>query len=258
MDCSFLVDNMVWSYSRIVAFEDCPYRFLLTYILKIPRIRHKFFSDYGTFVHHIIQKYLTGELKKEELAGYYLSHFYEYVIGKSPDMKIFSKYFSQGLQYFKNVRITDEKILGVEQEFRFDIGNKNFVGYIDKLYEDDDGLVIADNKSRILEPRSGKCKPTKNDKELDKYLRQLYLYSEAVRQKYGIFPYRLEFNCFRSGTTVSEKFDEHAFAETKKWTTDMIKGISNETEWAPKIDWFGCKYLCDQSDNCEYFQMYER
>ena len=29
-----LIDDMVWSYSRIKAFEDCPYRWYLKYIKK--------------------------------------------------------------------------------------------------------------------------------------------------------------------------------------------------------------------------------
>lgn len=75
MKYSHIIDEMTWSYSRITAYEDCPYRFYLKYIKKIKGVRH-FFSDYGSFMHLIIQKFLTGELKKSELVGYYLTNAY--------------------------------------------------------------------------------------------------------------------------------------------------------------------------------------
>ena len=42
-----LIDDMVWSYSRIKAFEDCPYRWYLKYIKKFHG-KDMFFSSYGS------------------------------------------------------------------------------------------------------------------------------------------------------------------------------------------------------------------
>ena len=44
-----LIDDMVWSYSRIKAFVDCPYRFYLKYIRHIHG-KEMFFASYGTFM----------------------------------------------------------------------------------------------------------------------------------------------------------------------------------------------------------------
>ena len=44
-----LIDDMVWSYSRIKAFVDCPYRFYLKYIRHIHG-KEMFFASYGTFI----------------------------------------------------------------------------------------------------------------------------------------------------------------------------------------------------------------
>lgn len=49
-----LIDDMVWSYSRIKAFEDCPYRWYLKYIKKFHG-KDMFFSSYGTFMHKLIE-----------------------------------------------------------------------------------------------------------------------------------------------------------------------------------------------------------
>ena len=51
-----LIDDMVWSYSRIKAFEDCPYRWYLKYIKKFHG-KDMFFSSYGTFMHNFTDAY---------------------------------------------------------------------------------------------------------------------------------------------------------------------------------------------------------
>ena len=40
-----------------------------------------FFSDYGGFVHQIMEQYLQGELDEQDLSLYYLTHFREAVGG---------------------------------------------------------------------------------------------------------------------------------------------------------------------------------
>ena len=40
-----LIEDMVWSYSRIKAFDDCPYRWYLKYIRHLHG-KDMFFSDY--------------------------------------------------------------------------------------------------------------------------------------------------------------------------------------------------------------------
>ena len=55
-----LIDDMVWSYSRIKAFEDCPYRWYLKYIKRFHG-KDMFFSSYGTFMHKLIELYHKGE-----------------------------------------------------------------------------------------------------------------------------------------------------------------------------------------------------
>lgn len=254
MNYSHIIDDMTWSYSRITTYEDCPYRFYLKYIKKL-KGEPLFFSDYGSFMHLIIQKYLTGELTREELPTYYLANFRKSVIGKAPNLAIFQNYFRQGLEYLRNIQPPEDEILGVEKEISFTLGEKKFIGYIDKVSRSD-GIDITDNKSRALKPRTLRKRPTKSDKELDQFLRQLYIYSISVMNEYGEFPKHLIFNCFRTQTSIVEPFDLEKFKNTEKWALDTIDCISKETEWKPNIEWFRCKYLCDCNSQCEYFQMF--
>lgn len=254
MKCSHIIDEMVWSYSRITTYETCPYRFFLVYILNVEKQR-LFFSDYGSFMHSIIEKYLTGVLKKCELDKYYLSEFYNNVKGKAPNISIFKNYFQQGLEYVKNFSFPFSDIVEVEKKVSFDIGDKKFVGIIDAVAKDENGLIVIDNKSRNLKPRNPKKKTTKSEIELNKYLRQLYIYSKAVAQEYNQTPQKLCFNCFRNKSTIVEPFEFEAFEKSQRWALEMIETIRNTEEWMPKLDYFVCNHLCDVCSHCEYKQL---
>lgn len=254
MNCSHIVSEMTWSYSRITAYEDCPYRFYLKYIKKTKGIRH-FFSDYGSFMHLIIQKFLTGELHNEDLVGYYLTNFRKNVVGKAPTPKIFKNYFQQGIEYLKNIEMPSGEIIGVEKEISFNLNGRDFIGYIDRVSKCD-GIEIVDNKSRALKPRSNRPKPTKTDEELDQYLRQLYIYSIPIEREFGECPKRLIFNCFRTQSNIVEPFNSSAYEQTKQWALDTIDAISKEEDWKPNIEFFKCHNLCDVCNECEYYQMF--
>lgn len=47
-----IIDQMTWSYSRIKAFDDCPYRWFLKYIKCEPG-SEMFFASYGSFMHEL-------------------------------------------------------------------------------------------------------------------------------------------------------------------------------------------------------------
>lgn len=256
MNCSHIIDEMVWSYSRLTTFETCPYRFFLTYILKLDKKR-LFFSDYGSFVHKIIEKYLTGELESDRMEMYYLTEWKNNVFGQAPNSSIFKNYFQQGLQYMRNFSFPYENIVKVEKKIEFKINEKPFVGFIDAVAADS-GIIIVDNKSRDLKQRSGRKKPTKTDCELDKYLRQLYLYSTDIYNEYQKFPAELCFNCFRSGTVIKEPFVKEKYDDTQDWALDLIDTIRNTDDWVPNVDYFVCNYLCDVCHHCEYNHLSER
>ena len=70
----------------------CPYKFFLTYIKRYES-EPMFFSSYGSFMHKIIEMYLLGLLKREELPQFYLTNFQNDVQGKAPKPEIFKSYF---------------------------------------------------------------------------------------------------------------------------------------------------------------------
>jgi hypothetical protein len=247
--------DMTWSYSRITAYEDCKYKFFLSYLQGL-KGEDMFFANYGIFVHDILGKYLSGDMKKSELGIHYLLNFKDSVIGRAPSSSIFNNYFEQGLNYLDNIDFPYDKsqIVVVEKKENFSLDDKRFVGILDCVVNDNDELVIVDHKSRSLKQRSKRGKITQTDIELDNYLRQLYIYSIPVHNTFGKYPSRLEFNCFRNNEIISEPFKTDTFNDVKKWALDLIDEIENNEKWNPNLEFWKCSHLCELHNECEYFQ----
>lgn len=254
MKYSNIISDFTWSYSRINQFEMCPYAFLLNYIKHTPK-KPMFFSEYGSFIHKLIEQHLNGKFEKDALAKEYLTRFKAEVIGKAPSRDIFKSYFEQGFSYFSDFSFPYKNPLFVEQRVNFNIDGKPFVGVIDCVAKENDEIILLDNKSRALKPRSNRKKPTKTDGELDRYLRQLYLYSIPIKDIFHVYPTRLEFNCFRTGQLISEPFKMDEFERAKQWASESINTIIENDDWSPKLDFWKCNHICDLSDECEYYAM---
>ena len=205
-----LIDDMVWSYSRIKAFVDCPYRFYLKYIRHIHG-KEMFFASYGTFMHKLIETYFKEGKSPRQLTDIYLRDFKKEVVGRAPNKTVFGNYFTGGLEYLRGIHPFPYRPAAIEKKVDFKVNGIPFIGYIDFLGELDGSLYVVDNKSRVLKPRSKREKPTKTDEELDAYLRQLYLYSAAVEEEYGVRPHKLCFNCFRTDKLLVNNVMDAAF-----------------------------------------------
>lgn len=250
-----LIEDMTWSYSRITCFDDCPYKWFMKYILEIKE-EPQFYASYGSFMHKLLEMYYKGKISKEEMKTKFLFDFSSQVAGLRPSEAIVASYINKGINYLENFKELPYELVAVEDAIHFDIRGTPFVAVIDYIGRDADGLVIVDNKSRELKPRSKRKKPTANDQMIDDMLRQLYIYSAAVKFKYGEFPKKLCFNCFKNGQFIEEDFKEDKYTATIDWAMRKIEAIKKaETEdFYPYIDFFMCHYLCGLSSECCYWE----
>lgn len=244
-----LIRDMVWSYSRIKAFEACPYRWFLNYI-EHRRETDQFYSSFGSYMHSLMAEFYEGKAEPDELAARFLSGFRENVKGIRPSPELAAKYIEAGAGFLRGLTMPAEEIVGVEKQIFFALDSIPFTGFIDLLTRTDEGLIITDHKSRTLKPRTGKNPPTKGDREIDDMLRQLYLYSASVRDEYGVFPAKLRFNCFRNGVLIEEPFREEAYEEAVRWAVDSVGKIMETEDFAPMPDYFACRWLCGFRDWC--------
>ena len=254
-DYSFIIDQMMWSFSRLNSFYNCKKEWKLHYI-DCYKSRDSAFSQFGTLVHKGLEKFEKGEISLFEIVDWYNDNFDKYVTERFPfnqykDLR--QSYYEVGLNYFENIDLMLDKnqVLGIEKRVEFEIDGVPFVGYIDLLLEDKKTgeITILDHKSASLKfLKSGKISKSDEAHFLE-FKRQLYLYSIAVRKEFGKVDY-LQWNMFRDGRQVVIPWNKREYNEAIKWARDTLAAIKNETEWEEKYDRFYCDNMCGMRDHC--------
>lgn len=253
-----LVKDMTFSHSRLTCFEQCPYQFYLSYILRdfelYPR-SDNFYGQLGGYVHEILEMIFKGELDIEDASQYYVDHYKEKVVAKEKK-NIVQNAYEACADYLCNVDfdwLNDYEILGVEQEVKFEIGGRKFIGYIDLLLRDkrDGKIVVLDHKSSKYPLKQNGEVLKSSEHTFDKYKKQLYLYSYWVNLTYGEFPKELVWNFFKAQKFVTIPFKEDEYDESIKWMLDTIDDIEAEDDFDAHVDDFFCRNLCSFKDSCE-------
>ncbi len=254
---------MVWSYSRVKSYETCPKAFFLQYIEKLPT-ENNAFGQWGSYIHKILEMLYKNELSIFELSDYYITHYRDEITCRFPPNKykdLNKSYYQSGVEYLDEYDGLSERydVLGVEEKVNLDIGGYRFVGIIDLILQEKDtgNIIIRDHKSKSK---------FKDDAEKDEYLIQLYLYARHIKEKYGKFPTKLQFNMFRAGELVEEIFNEDAYNAAADWFITTIQKIYKDAEYKDKIfleykakgkllkeykypDFF-CEFLCGVRNYC--------
>lgn len=223
----FILDGMRWSFSSVNTYNTCPQAFRLGYLDALPRVDNAF-SDWGTWMHEIMERYFRGELEFFELSQVYVNGYAEHVKCEFPPNKfcdLSERYYIAGKEYldrFDGV-FNGCEVVGVEQKVLLDIDGRPFVGVIDLLLKDGDEFIVADHKSKSS---------FKSKREKAEYARQLYLYSIYVREKYGKWPTKLVFHMVRAGGELIEiPFVEADAMAARQWFLDTIDAIYQDVDF---------------------------
>lgn len=255
----FVIDTMVWSFSRLSFYHQCSYGFYLKYV-QCNKGEPNFFGQFGSLIHSILEKYVKGELSLFEISHYYEENFYNIVTCDAPKnnyIDIKRSYYEKGLNYLDNIDLILDgyEILGVEKEIRFIIGGYEMIGYIDLLLRDKETqeIIVLDHKSRSVKfKKNGDISKTEEEHILG-FKRQLYLYSIAIIEEYGVKPKYLRWNLFKDRNWLSVEFNDNEFEDAKKWAEDTVKQIEQETRWLPNPSQYYCHNICDMRNcACEY------
>lgn len=255
---SFILDDFVWSFSRLQTYERCPYAFYLQYIKKVDQSQNAF-AEYGTFCHELLEKYFKGELMVFELLSEYEKGYVQNIIHDFPPnqyVDLAERYYLNGYNYFANFDgLPQYKVLEVEKEVHFTIDKYKFLGYIDLVVQNkNDEIEVIDHKSKDLsKPQKSKWNDltTRRESELYHYLRQLYIYSIPIVEQEGLKPKYLNFNCFRKGKWIQVPFDERDYEESKQWALNIINQIyADENMIKTYENEFFCDFLCSVKEFC--------
>ncbi len=233
-----------YSFSKLSSFNTCAANYFYTYILKEDQIENAL-SQYGTFIHKILERWAKGELEIFELLNEYIKGFDSNVTCKFPTLRngksMKDGHYKDGLNFFTTFDgVGDYKILTSEDKFEIQVNDFIFNGIIDLVLQDANGnLIILDWKSK-----GG----FSDENEESKYRRQLYLYSYYVKQKYGKYPKETIFYCFRKSEKFAREFDMNAYQESLDWMNNTVAGIR---KFRCGYDFFFCNTLCSNRAFCQ-------
>jgi hypothetical protein len=267
-DYAFILDEMLWSYSRVETFERCAQCFYLSYILKKDQIPG-FFGEYGSFGHLLLEKYYKEELFDFELADEYTNNYNSNITAYAPPNKFVNladKYYQQGKYYFENFKglDSDYETLGVESKYEYKIGDYNFTGIIDLELKHKEGWYeIIDHKSKSEQHKNKLTKKSNPDDFVQlvdgrfipfDLTKQLYLYCIPTFEKYGEYPKYINFNMFKINDWYKFEFRKEDFEKSVQWVISTIQNLYKETKWLKGEDVgdFWCSFVCGQTCNCKY------
>ena len=241
-----ILNKFSWSYSKLNSYCTCPKQFFLTYIVK-SESKPNAYAQFGNLVHSLLASYFNVELRFDELYDMYVKEYDRWVtadFNNNPDSDLNESYYDSGLKYFSEFEglFDNCEVLDVEKRFTTKIGDHKFVGIIDLILKDKNGIAIVDHKSK------GKFA---SKADADEYFKQLYIYGQYVYEKYGEYPYKLTFNLFRSQELVEKLWDNITFSNVKMWALDTIKQIYEDESFDGRDNYFFCNNLCTVSETCK-------
>lgn len=250
---SFILNGMRWSYSALNTYETCPAAFKMIYIDGTKRSQNAF-AEWGSLMHKILEQYYTGEIELFDLPEKYDEAYAEYVKHRFPFNRFANlnhTYKDSGRDYLAAFEDPFHKyeIIGVEHRFETKICGHPFIGVIDLILRDKNSgyFTICDHKSHKF----------KNKAEISDYLKQLYLYSEHIKEQFGEYPRQLVFNPLRGDDgPIHNAFDPAEYEKTLKWFDDTVKKIYADEHFACHPDKFYCDNLCSVNSFCRESRHY--
>ncbi|MCD6413177.1 MAG: PD-(D/E)XK nuclease family protein [Elusimicrobia bacterium] len=241
---------MYLSYSKLSAFERCPFYYKKIYIERVKLPPKKEFS-FGHSLHGALEKFYSGKLL--------------YFLGlKKPTLENLLKYLdekwvSEGLSEEENQVFRREAVeilkkyfeifvdgnfrpaWRVEARFSFPVGPHTIGGFIDRIQKRSDGYEIIDYKTHSRIPGISYLE---QDMQLPIYFLAC---TEFFRKKVKTVSY-IFLRFMKKISFNTENFDEDAI---KQRILQVAETIKNETEFQPKKNIY-CE-LCDFKDSCGLF-----
>ena len=245
------------SYSRLTAYEDCPYGYYLTYLAG-DRTNYgddNYWAEVGTVVHEILKRIAEGELDPDDAPAEFIENYDEDVVETAKE-SIMEAVFDDCANFFAEYGydyLDNYEVVSAEEHFEFCVGKVQMHGFIDLLLKDEDGnFIVMDYKS---------CKPffgkkgqllKSMQKKYEGYLKQMMLYCMAVKQRYGKYPVKVMWLHFRDQTVTELTVTKKDIEAAQRWVVDTVNAIAKDEKFEPKKEYFFCTNLCGHRRTCEY------
>lgn len=218
---------MIYSYSSISAFENCPFKFKLAYIDKVKPLRRNIEAFMGSRVHEALEKLYRDKLYAkldsiEELIEFYNKRWKKEMKGnifvvKEYDVENYRKMGEMYIRdYYNTYKPFDEgRTIALEKRIFFPLNEKYWInGIIDRITEKEGIYEVHDYKTSLYFP---------SKREFDET--QLAIYAIALQHLYGVEEIELvwHFLAFNKEIRIKRK----SYEDVRKDVESKIKKIEN-------------------------------
>ena len=257
MSYAKIIDEMTFSFSRIHAYEQCPFLFYLKYIEKRDG-ESNFYASNGKAMHEVFEEILTEKIPIDDCTTAYADKFD--LICETERQSIMDSTFEKCMDYLAEIEPIDEdkyEIIGVEMKLCFKVGKYKFVGFADLVVRNKiNGEVILVDHKQAGHFLKKDGTPLKN--QLDSFLaykKQMYLYCKGLKDQYGIQVDKIVWHHFKDmGQITVIPFVQEEQDETIEWAKNLIEKIKKDKKYEHKDSYIMCKSLCDYRNDCEYLE----
>lgn len=181
----------IFSYSRLNTFNNCPYEYYQTYILKKPRLNN-IYGVLGGYTHQLLEQLQTQTLENKEALMLFRSKVLECEILdiKFPTDAIKNNFVECIEHYLINFKPIECKSQLIELEFYTTLGETEtcILGYIDLVTLNfDNSVFVYDYKTSTMYTKQA----------LQEHEKQLLVYALALKNEYKITPKKIAFNMLK-------------------------------------------------------------
>ena len=246
---------MTWSFSRLHAWEQCPYAFYLKYIEQRDG-ESNYYAANGKCMHEVFEAILTNQIPLDECTQCYADKYD--LICETTKQSTMDSTYEKCMDYLctiDGIDLEKYEILGVELKLDFNIGKYKFVGYADLVVKNkESGEVILVDHKQATHFMKKDGTPLKNQLEnFLAYRHQMYIYCKGLKDYFGIDVNKIIWHHFKdNGELTIIPFEADEYEETLQWAANTIEKIKKDKKFLNKRSYVLCSSLCDYRNDCEY------
>ena len=246
---------MTWSFSRLHAWEQCPYAFYLKYIEQRDG-ESNYYAANGKCMHEVFEAILTNQIPLDECTQCYADKYD--LICETTKQSTMDSTYEKCIDYLctiDGIDLEKYEILGVELKLDFNIGKYKFVGYADLVVKNKKSgeIILVDHKQATHFMKKDGT-PLKNQLEnFLAYRHQMYIYCKGLKDCFGIDVNKIIWHHFKdNGELTIIPFEADEYEETLQWAVNTIEKIKKDKKFLNKRSYVLCSSLCDYRNDCEY------
>jgi CRISPR/Cas system-associated exonuclease Cas4 (RecB family) len=249
------------SVSRGKSYKQCAYYYKLKYHDKIPNPgEEQFYFTYGKIVHKIAEAHVAEEGRRtlREISEDVLKGRIEIEDGKkAPPLPL--DYRKRMPLHIKAIEKLNSSIgcKGItEKKFRYDLDpphGKFVTGFIDRI-------IINDDKAWIIDYKTTKKGPYRENRQTIRHDPQLRVYSRVVQKEFGVRPENIKAALYylEDAQILSASYDEESLANVESELLELYNRISGQRPEDARGSTGSHCQRCEYRDMCPFYSSTRR